>query len=63
VFELRRPIAERDEAIACPICGTPAKRAFARPRVNMNGALSDDPTVKWQFANLDDRAWSRSREI
>ena len=62
-FEVRRPLAERDLPISCPACDVPARRAFARPRVNLNGALSDDPIVRWQFQHLDDRAWSRSREI
>ncbi len=65
-FERRRTVAERDECPPCPECAASSERAFVPLYFNMNGASSkhdNDPTTQWQFKNLDDKAWSQSRQI
>ena len=60
---LRVPVAERDLPLPCPECAAPLRREFARILINMRGATSGDEITEWQFKNLDDKTWSKSREI
>lgn len=61
--ELRLQVSDRYFPPPCPTCGAALKRQYASPRINMRGATSGDEITEWQFANLDDRTWSKGRWI